>query len=130
MQKKSIRIISNAKYNDHTDPIFKDLKLLKLDDIMEIKIAKYMYALNKQTLPSPLRDIISINSNIHCHNTRNINNFHIEFRRTSCASMSLRHKGPLVWYHIPKSIQMSYNIKFVAIKLKKHILQSYNTRQQ
>lgn len=130
MQKKSIRIISNAKYNDHTDPIFKDLKLLKLDDIMESKIAKYMYALNKQTLPSPLRDIISINSNIHCHNTRNINNFHIEFRRTSCASVSLRHKGPLVWYHIPKSIQMSYNIKSFAIKLKKRFLQSYNTRQQ
>jgi len=129
MQKKSIRIISNAKYNDHSDPIFKELKLLKLQDIMKIKIAKYMYALHKQILPSPLRDIITTNSSIHSHNTRNINNFHIESRRTSRASMSLRHKGPLVWYNLPKSIKMSYNSKSFVTNLKKHVLQSYNSRQ-
>ena len=30
MQTKAIRIIAGAKYNKHTNPMFKDLKILKL----------------------------------------------------------------------------------------------------
>ena len=33
MQKKAIRIIAGGKYNEHTNPLFKDLKILKLKDI-------------------------------------------------------------------------------------------------
>ena len=34
---KAIRIITGAKYNDHTKPIFSQLRLLKLDDIIIIQ---------------------------------------------------------------------------------------------
>ena len=33
LQKKAIRIISLAKYNAHTEPLFKTLNLLKMNDI-------------------------------------------------------------------------------------------------
>ena len=33
LQKKAIRIISLAKYNAHTEPLFKTLNLLKINDI-------------------------------------------------------------------------------------------------
>jgi hypothetical protein len=40
MQKKAIRVISNAKYNEHTLPLFKQLKLLKLQDIHKLHLGK------------------------------------------------------------------------------------------
>ena len=33
LQKKAMRYITCSKYNAHTTPIFRDLKLLKLEDI-------------------------------------------------------------------------------------------------
>ena len=33
LQNKCIRTITNSTYNDHTDPLFSKLKLLKLTDI-------------------------------------------------------------------------------------------------
>ena len=37
LQKKCIRTITNSKYNDHTDPLFSKLKLLKLTDIFNLQ---------------------------------------------------------------------------------------------
>ncbi len=105
LQKKTVRIITTSKYNDHTNPLYKKLKILKLEDIYKLKVAKYMYAFDKQILPSPLLDIISYNRNTHEYNTRNKDNPHIDTRRTIIASNSLRHKGPEIWYEIPEIIK-------------------------
>ncbi len=37
LQKKIIRILSRSKYNAHSEPIFKELKLLKLEDIVKLQ---------------------------------------------------------------------------------------------
>jgi hypothetical protein len=93
----------------YTNPLYKKLKILKLEDIYKLKVAKYMYAFDKQILPSPLLDIISYNHNIHEYNTRNNDNTHIDTRRTMIASNSLRHKGPEIWYEIPEIIKSKKN---------------------
>ncbi len=38
-----IRIISVSKYNTHTEPIFKQLELLKLMDILKLQELKVYY---------------------------------------------------------------------------------------
>ncbi len=43
LQKKIIRILSRSKYNAHTEPIFKELKLLKLEDILKLQELKLYY---------------------------------------------------------------------------------------
>ncbi len=40
LQKKIIRILSRSKYNAHTEPIFKELKLLKLEDKLKLQELK------------------------------------------------------------------------------------------
>ena len=44
-QKKAIRIISNAKYNENTNPLFFAHKILKTQDIYKLKLSKYIYML-------------------------------------------------------------------------------------
>ncbi len=41
LQKKAIRTISLSKYNAHTEPIFKTLKLLKVKDILTLQELKF-----------------------------------------------------------------------------------------
>ena len=38
LQKRAIRIISKSKFHAHTDPLFKELKMLKLDSIIRFHI--------------------------------------------------------------------------------------------
>ena len=42
LQKKAIRTISCSKHNAHTDPNFKNLNLLKLKDIFELGMLKFL----------------------------------------------------------------------------------------
>ena len=71
LQKKIIRIISNSKYNAHTDPIFKSMNLLKITDILHLKALLFYYKYTKNTLPEYMLHLPLIPGNeIHTHNTR------------------------------------------------------------
>ena len=43
LQKLAIRIISKSKFDAHTDPLLKELKMLKFDSIIRFHICKFMY---------------------------------------------------------------------------------------
>ncbi len=43
LQKQMVRILSLSKYNAHTDPLFKILKLLKVNDIFKLQGLKFYY---------------------------------------------------------------------------------------
>ena len=124
-QKKAIRIITGAKYNEHTTPLFKELKLLKLNDIHDFKVSKYMYSLINRTLPEPISTLITSNSMIHTHNTRNRYNPHINIRRTNIAAKSLRHKGPITWYKLPNEIKAAKTMNAFSKRIKKNIIYNY-----
>ena len=43
LQKRALRIMTNSKYNAHTDPLFKQLHLLKVKDIIDVQCLKFWY---------------------------------------------------------------------------------------
>ena len=60
LQKRIIRIINKSHFNAHTDPIFKDLGILKFNDIHLPQLDQFMYSylqgsitifLSKQSIP-------------------------------------------------------------------------------
>jgi hypothetical protein len=52
LQKRAIRIISHSNYISHTEPLFKTLFMLKLDDLYRINILKFYHKLINNNLPS------------------------------------------------------------------------------
>ena len=58
LQKKAIRIISNNSYLTHTDPIFKRLGLLKINDIYILRVLKLYYKLKHNVLPPLFNDML------------------------------------------------------------------------
>ena len=74
LQKRCIRIVNQSSFLAHTDPIFKNLKLLKVNDIFQHKQLKFYYNFINNQLPEYFRNFqIKTSSEIHNYNTRNRN---------------------------------------------------------
>ena len=52
LRKRVMRIITCSKYNAHSEPLFKELKLLKLEDIRKLQELNLYYKLVHRQLPS------------------------------------------------------------------------------
>ena len=61
IQKRAIRLITGSNYIAHTEPLFIQLGLLKVQDIFKLRLLKFYYKLGYGTLPPYLdhnREII------------------------------------------------------------------------
>ena len=92
LQKRAMRIITCSKYNAHTDPIFKKLRILKLNDIYNQCLLKFYYKFKQKTLPTYFHDILSSHS--HSYLTRGRNNPVHTHTNTSSAKFSVRNCLP------------------------------------
>jgi len=124
MQKKAIRLIKNANYNDHTAPIRKELSLLSIDDVINLELAKYMYKYTYDILPCELRKFLTKSNEIHSHDTRHGNTIAIK-RKFAPLDHSFLVKAPNFWNKIKRDKKEIRNMKrFLAI-IKKDMIQSY-----
>ena len=71
LPKRVMRIITCTKYNAHSERLFKELKLLKLEDIRKLQELQFYYKLVHRQLPSYFNciSVTPINA-VHQHNTR------------------------------------------------------------
>ena len=52
IQKRNIRIITESKYGAHAEPLFHQLRCLKLNDIYKLEMSKLMYRINNSMISS------------------------------------------------------------------------------
>ena len=50
-KKKAVRTITYSNYIAHSEPLLKELNLLKVKDLFELKILKFLFKLYHNTLP-------------------------------------------------------------------------------
>ena len=71
LQKRSIRIICGAKkYNAHTEPLFKNHNILKVEDIFILKNLLLYYRIENEMIPAYFSNFINDFIYQHNHNTR------------------------------------------------------------
>ena len=71
LQQKKVRgIISKSAFDAHTEPIFKQLKILKLSDIYRSQIGKFMFSFKKGLLPDAFIELFLLTNQIHHYNTK------------------------------------------------------------
>jgi hypothetical protein len=74
IQKKFVRLISGAKYNAHSDPLFKKYNVLKINDMYKLMLYKFYYKFHNKELPENLLKLkIRFQTEIHTHHTRHKN---------------------------------------------------------
>ena len=83
--KRQIRMISQSKYNAHTEPLLKELDLLKLSDLLELSALKFLKYPHR-SLPRLFYSFnIAIQGTQHSHDTRQCDQLRIDRSRINLA---------------------------------------------
>ena len=125
LQKRCIRIICNSTRYEHTNPLFKDLKILKIDDINSYLITIMMFKFYNKELPTVIQDMFKSNSSVHDHFTRQYNDLHPPLAMRNYTQMSFRYMGVKIWNNRPSLLSCNCTINTFKNNLKKIIINSY-----
>ncbi len=77
-------MISISKYNAHTEPIFKELNLLKINDIIKLNDLKFYFKYENNRVSYYLQNLpLQPNNDTHNHETRIHQNIHQPKKQSS-----------------------------------------------
>ena len=96
LQKRAIRAISMAGFLDHTESLFRQCKILKLEDQFKYSLACYLYH---------NQNILVEFSRTHSHFTRNRDVPLAPFARLRCTEQSVIRNALILWDTIPSDIK-------------------------
>ena len=125
LQKRAVRAISHQPFLAHSLPIFKDLKLLRVVDIFKLRLLSFVYESVNMVGPDYFHNFFSLNSTVHCHNTKQSTRGDLFLANINTAQYglkSIRYLGAKLWNELPIALRTSPS-KFTFKKsLKLHFL--------
>ena len=124
-QKKPIRTINRAMYNEPSSPLFKKCNIIKLQDIYKLQCCKLMYEFLKNNLPTPIMNIFTVNSDVHGHNTRQLNDVHLPKVKTDIVKRSYLCKAPVYWSQLSNNVKSSKTNNIFKRHLTNNLLSQY-----
>ena len=126
LQKKALRICTGSQYLAHTNPLFYELKTLKVSDINTLQNLLFMFKYTNKLLPHSFKNFFTLNSAIHSYPTRNSPNFHLVNPKLLIAHKSIRHHGPDLWNALPESIKSCNTLYSFKATIKKILISEYS----
>ena len=118
IQKKTIRAINSLPYNSHTNLYFKNMNLLKVEDIYKRNVL--LHIADRIT-----RQEFRFNSDVHEHSTRGRNGINVPHCNLSHTMMSWKYRGMMLWNSLPESVKTHRNRNHLKSNLNSHFMSSY-----
>ena len=128
-KKKAIRIISFSEPKSHSEPLFKSLNLLKLNDVIELQILSFVYQWSHRLLPPCFSEYFKFTSSVHSYSTRQSskrNLYLASVNTTQYGLRSLKFTGPRLWNSLPTSLTTSNSLRIFCKTLKNSMLNFYS----
>ena len=119
LQKRSVRLINFAPFLAHTNELFYDSKILKLEDIHRFCLALFLYK---------RPDLQSNYTRTHPYETRFHSDLLPEFQRLSLTQRSLFYAAPLLWNEIPDNLKNIDSICSFKRHYKLYLINNYSNR--
>ena len=120
-RKKAIRAITFAKWHAHSDPIFEQLKILKLK-LKQINIFQTCCFVYK-SLHSQFRNFFIINNEIYHYNTRTAYKIHQIQHSLNVRARSIRVHGVKMWNSLSNAVTQSPSFRIFKKASQLHRLQ-------
>ena len=117
LQKKSIRIMIFSPYLAHTDPIYKDLEILPLDQIFIDRIGITMFKVEYELLPKSVIQMFSKNRDIPSHDTRNK-----DLLRVTTGTKNFTYLSARIWNAVVSQININVSLSQFKYKLIEDLL--------
>ena len=130
LQKRAIRVLAQAKYNAHTEPLFKELGLLKINDVFHLTCLKFWYKFVNNILPCYFKTMFRHIHEIHQIVTRQHSQLYLFPTRTYGARKSIRHFIPELISLYPSNIIVkakTHCINTFSTHIKSFIIETYNS---
>ena len=129
-KKQALRIITNTRYKAHTEPLFEDLHLLKINDIVDVQRLSF-FNMNylKIHYQKYFRSMFQYNFSLYDIETRSNNQLYLFPTRTVCARNVLRHRIPELIYQFPADMlekAKTHSIIAFSNDIDNHMLQLYS----
>ena len=120
---RAVTIISGAKKFDSLNPLYREMNILKFNQIYQLEVAKIMYRIFVKQEPHKLSKCFVKSSQAHSRSTRRTtsNDFTIPLFKTNKLQQSFLYQGSNIWNNIPKDIRINPFPRFVKL-LKQHLL--------
>ena len=131
IQKRAIRTLTASKYNAHTEPLFKQLNLLKISDICKLQEIKFYHKLVNKKLPLYFNDFVcQTNSEVHNYNTRRRQKIHIPRIKHEFAQLSIRYSVIRTVNNLPENViekTYTHSINGLTTYAKNYLISTYET---
>ncbi len=111
LQKIIIRILTNSVYYAHTQPLFKEVNVLKTFDMHKLQIGIYMFTLANRSNNLPA-------SQQHNYPTRTRDNLRTPLHHLTIYKYSLAYTGPQIWNYVPNHIKHRQHFTFLKQQFK------------
>ncbi len=131
LQKRIIRTISCQPARSHTNPLFLDLGILKLNDIYKLEVAKLMFRQGKNCIINNSICPVNLVSH-HSHHTRlaSNDNFFLSQPRTNLGLRSFSYVGPKIWQCVPTEFKdKTKAFSSFKYKYRKYLISLYQLKQ-
>lgn len=119
LQKKGIRGIANIGYREHTNLLFREYKIMTLNQLYNFKISTIMYKYYNNQLPEAFENYLQPAEAIHRYPTRKKDTLRILQHSTAICESSLKISGPKIWNTLSESIKTRPSLKAFKKQLKK-----------
>ena len=106
----------------YTSLIFKELHLLKLQDIRMLQICQFMFSYESKKLPYKFQEMFILHSQIHNYNTRSKHLPHIPLVTTNYRQFFIRYQGPTLFNSFSNEIKQNASYHIFTKKLKAQII--------
>ena len=106
-QKKCVRAICGANFKSPSSPIFKQLGILKFQDIYELHTNVFIFNFVNGGLPNPLLGIYQYHRDIHEHNTRQSTDPRTPNVNSDIMRKSFLYQGPKLWATLDDRLKVS-----------------------
>ena len=120
IQKKGIRAVTFSHHLDSTAPLFHNLNILNFKKLVTQRIALLMFKYHIGSLPVPISNLFSINSNRHNYYTRQINDLQLNTGRGENVYKLFSFHGVRIGTTFQRKFKLMYHMPALKI-CQKHI---------
>ena len=126
LQNRILKHMTFSKRTSSANNIFKLLKILKVSDLCQLNLEKFMYKYNADILPSSFYNFFSKVHCVHDHATRQqvSGNYHHKRVRTDYGKKMLQYIGPVAWGCISNDTKM-LPLHIFSYRVKSRLLAGY-----
>jgi hypothetical protein len=129
IQKKFIRIVTFSKKEAHITPFFKVFKLLKIQDVIDLSAAKYIYRVLGGLLPLTHTKFGYVRS-LHGHATRAAVDelLCVPLHTSHINKYSMEISGAAIWNKLPYTTRSQVSIKMFTHEIMTACIQGYSVQ--